>query len=374
MHYNQFGAQNDMFERRRFWIDLDTSQAPMSRHAAAEYEIECVPGLETVVLDEIGGLRSSQLAGAYKSRSGFVRLHWRGLDTELESLRSAIALYQSHHFDVPRPKALLGHQHFTRLVSAVKVIIATWQRKPFSLGIGAAGANSPVMRRLKRELALALGTQPSSDEKGELYLRLARRGKGWEALIRTTAKPLSTRPWRRVDAAGALNATVAFAMTRLAAARGDGIIANLCCGTGTIAIEGALTANEIKLVAIDNCAEMLSAARQNIAASRSRKRIELLHADGCRTPLPDSSIGAIIADLPFGGAIGSHTQNLTLYPALLREAARIGADSAVCVLLTHEINLLRRCLGASEWRIMDERRINLSGLHPRIFVLKRNAA
>ena len=88
----------------------------------------------------------------------------------------------------------------------------------------------------------------------------------------------------------------------------------------------------------------------------------MLHSPTPRaTPLPAGPFKQLYADLPFGSAIGSHVENEALYPALLREAARIATDDAVCVFLTHEINLLRRCVAGSEWRVADERRITLSG-------------
>ena len=48
-----------------------------------------------------------------------------------------------------------------------------------------------------------------------------------------------------------------------------------------------------------------------------------------------------MADLPFGQLIGTHANNLTLYPAIMREAARLLSPRGRMVLVSHEIRLLQ---------------------------------
>ena len=337
-----------------------------------EYEIECAPGLEDCVMAELRGLAGGELSRLRVARPGFLRFSWRGETSQLNGLRSAIALYQMHRFDVPRPKALLGHQHFTRLSRLAADNCRNWDHPPSSFGIGAAGADTAVMRRLKRELSRALNLPLAADDKGELYLRLTRDGEsGWAVLARTTALPLAKRGWRRVNVPGALNATVAYAMTRMGKTAAGQRVVNLCCGSATIAIEHAMSDAAAKIIALDCDPHMLAAARQNILASGVQSGVELLQADATKTPLPDATVERLYADLPFGHYIGSHEDNARLYPALLREAARIAKPEATFSLITHEIRLMRRCLASADWRVIEERRINLSGLHPRIFVLRR---
>src|SRR5947208_2669780 len=78
------------------------------------------------------------------------------------------------------------------------------------------------------------------------------------------------------------------------------------------------------------------------------------------------------ADLPFGHLVGSHEENVALYPAILREAARVARREAPFVLITHEVRLTEALLAASpEWATDAMLRVTLGGLHPRIFVLRR---
>ena len=339
------------------------------------YEAEVVPGLEHFAVDELRSRFGGMVSDIGITRAGFLRFRFSGGSHQLAATRSVIAVYCVYGFDIPRPKAFLGHQHFTRLIRILRAQASLHSRRPGTFGIGAAGADSAVMRRLRSALAEALNLQPASDGKGELFLRLLRQrdGAGWEVALRTTPQPLSKRAYRRIDAPGALNATAAYAMTAASVASGAGATLNLCSGTSTLLIEHALTQATAPLIAVDNSRAMVEAGATNARAAGLGGAIQHLLADARRIPLPDQSAGRIYADLPFGHHIGSHQENVGLYPAILQEAARLARPNARFVILTHEVKLLRRCLEQSSWQALSETRINLRGLHPRLFVLSRNS-
>ena len=341
-----------------------------------DYEAEVIPGIEPIAIHELRSLAGAAVQSVRQTRPGFIRFRLEGAPEKLALLRSVVAVYHIHGFAIPRPKALLGHQHFTRLIDILQDVIARWKDDKLSLGIGAAGSESSVLLRLKRELATALGVAPAEVGKGDLYIRLARRRdkKGWEILVRTTARPLSKRGWRAANMPGALNATVAYAMTQFNPTEHPATVVNLCSGTSTILIEQALSRPADLLLAIDHADRMIEAAARNTAASQTAARIHHIKAEASQTPLPPNSADRIYADLPFGHHVGSHEANQRLYPRILDEAARLAKSDANLTLLTHDIHLLRRCLHRSPWKIKSETRINLGGLHPRIFVLEQKSA
>ena len=342
-----------------------------------EIEAELVPGIEEIVLRELETFAGHRVRSARIVRPGFIRFAWNGDPYLLSKLRSVVALYDIHHFEVPRPKALLGHEHFTRLIGILRCSVGRFSTTRPSLGIGAAGADSTVMQRLKRELATELQVPLAADDKGELYLRLLRptSKSGWEILVRSTEAPLSKRAWRIRDVPGALNATVAYAMTQLHPQNELARVVNLCCGTATIAIEHVQQFASGSVLALDNHVGMLCAANRNLRQSGTLgPGAGCLCADARCLPLTANSVDRFYADLPFGNRIGSHEDNLQLYPELLREAARLATERAIFVLLTHEVNLLRRCTRQAGWDTLYEKTIVLSGLHPRLFVLGRKSA
>lgn len=349
---------------------------PQGRHSSALFEAEVIPGLESFAIEELRSRLGAKVDRARTLRAGFIRFRYRGQEQDLRLLRSVIAVYRVHQFPIPRPKALLGHQHFARLTKILADASQSFASPPRSLGIGAAGARSSVMRRLHDELLIALKLEAASDGKGQLFIRMLphREARGWEILLRVSPQALSARAYRVLNMPGSLNATVAYAMTADQALRNTALVVNLCSGTSTILIEHAQTHPQHQLLAIDWMASALEGGIQNARASGLGARIQHIRADARRAPLPCRAADRLYADLPFGHLIGSHESNLEFYPAILREAARLARPDADFLVLTHEVKLLRQCLKQSPWRAASETRINLRGLHPRLFVLKRNSA
>ena len=342
---------------------------------STQYEAEAIPGLESVAVEELSERFGSQLRQVQLSRTGFLRFGFSGSPDALSASRATIAFYRVYQFDIPRPKALLGHEHFTRLTGVLRWTLAGWVQSPKTIGIGAAGSGSSILRRLLHELADALALCPAEDGKGELHLRLTRQqyGAGWEVLVRTSRLPLSKRPYRLADMPGALNGTVAYAMTRGGSLPDPASVINLCSGTSTILIEHAMARPADCLIGIEHKGDTIDRGVLNACAAGA-VAIRHVQADARRTPLQPCSVDRIYADLPFGHHIGSHSDNLRLYPAILKEAQRLARPAATFVLLTHEVKLMRRFLQRSTWQIADEKAINLRGLHPRLFVLKQNSA
>ena len=345
-------------------------------NAAPKFEAELIPGLEAFAIDELLSRFGSEVSQVDHSRPGFIRFRFGGSHEQLRALRSVVALYQIYHFAIPRPKALLGHQHFARLKRILSATSRSFSHPARTLGIGAAGSESSVMRRLRMELAEALRLESAADGKGDLFIRIApgREQLGWEIMARTASAPLSARDYRVKNMPGSLNATVAYAMTQIGALPAGSAAVNLCSGASIIAIEHALLRTDDHLLAVDCSAAALAAGRCNARASGADSRISHLLADGVKAPLASHSADRLYADLPFGHHIGSHEDNEQLYPALLREAARLARPQAAFVALTHEVRLMRRCLAMSCWRAVQETRINLRGLNPRLFVLRQNSA
>lgn len=337
------------------------------------YEAETIIGIEDIVIRELQSHPDINPQSIQKIRDGFIRFESNEKFSQLNTFKSVIALYIVHHFDVPRPKALLGHQNFTTLIQYLDNILKTWSPNHYTFGLGAAGSNSAVMRRIKQDISLMLSIPIAEDDKGHLFMRLipAYQMQGWETLIRLTPVPLSTRGWRIKNIPGALNATVAYAMTQIADIPQNSQIVNLCSGTATILIEIAQQAKNKTLIALDNDIQMLQSAKANIEASQTSEHIIQILGDAQQTPFKSGSISHIFADLPFGHYVGSHNENEWLYPAILEESARIAKQGASFVALTHEIQLMLQSLKTSKWLIKHQRQINLSGLHPKIFVLER---
>ena len=191
-------------------------------------------------------------------------------------------------------------------------------------------------------------------------------------LVRTTARPLSSRPWRVCNLAGGLNATLAAAVIELVGISPEDRFFNAMCGSGTLLIERRLSGRAARLVGCDVSGEALACADKNVRAGRLAD-IELVRADATASPFDDASFDVIVADVPWGDAVGTHEGNAALYPAFLEEAARLAAPGARLAVLTHEIRLFERVLGefGKVWRLEETVRVFHGGHYPRVYVFVR---
>lgn len=344
---------------------------PADEHAC---EADVLEGLEDFAADElIERLGARVRLGDV--RPGAVAFTYQGDLGALLGLRSVLAAYLVLHFDVPRPKALLGHQHFERLLGAVALVRGLHAPGAFgTLRLSAAGEDSSVLVRLKDELAARAGLALADDE-GDLLVRLrrARGAGGWECLLRLSPRPLATRAWRVCNMPGAPNATLAHAMMQLSEPAADDVVLNLACGSGTLLVERLALGPARAALGCDTDPQALACAQANLAAAGYAGRARLERWDATALPLPNASASMICADLPFGQIVGSHRENELLYPRIVAEAARVAAPGARLVLLTHEVRLLERVAAAyaHAWEHVATLAVRSSGMTPRIFAFLR---
>lgn len=357
-------------------------------------EAEVPIGLESVVLRELrrqlGGRMELSVMEEHLADTGAIPFSYSGRPDKLFQLQTVLAIYQVERFDFARPTGILAHEAFTKIVRQLKQIYYLWPDGAFeTLGISAAGSDSDVMVRLRDELAARMKLEPR-DEKVDMLVRIRRavdhlppgiesteapvvQAKGWEVLMRLSPRPLSVRFWRVANMEGALNAAVAHCMVMLTRPKPDDIFLNLMCGSGTLLIERMSTSEPRRAIGCDINPYARAAAEQNLRSAGVHRFVELQDWDARDLHLPDAKVDAIVADLPFGIAVGSHDDNVKVYPAMLVEAARVAKPGARFVVMTQEVRLLDELVEQSEeWTLDEVKRIEMRGLHQRIYVLKRN--
>ena len=310
----------------------------MLRHSSSYYEIELIPGVEGFVERELTselGRRAFRILGY--PRQGRISVRYEGAVGPLLELRSAVAVHVVEQFDVTRPKALLGHEHFTRLLATLRFVTDIHPPGSFkTFRISAAGAESAVYRRLSDEIASALGLVYSTDE-AHLLVSVRRpptRGDGWQALVRLTPMPLSARSWRTCNRPDALNATIAHVMVVLAKSGENERFLNLGCGSGTLLIERLVLGRASIVVGVDISEEALDCTAVNLAAAGLLDQTGLLRCDMQRLPLLDASFDTVVADLPFGMVGGTRLELDGVYAGTFSEAARLAKQGGAFGVIT----------------------------------------
>ena len=348
--------------------------APVQR-----YEVETVSGLEEYARREIRRRlgKAAQIVGT--QIEGRVSLQYNGSIRRFDEFRTAVAVHRVEEFAVPGPRALLGHQHLTRLLAAIQSVLDARPGAAFqTFRIAAAGAGSRVFMRLRQEIADATGLQQAE---GAAHLQISVRRstveeEGWQALIRTSPMPLSARRWRVCDMPGALNGAVASAMVSLTGTRPTERMLNLCCGSGTLVIERLGMGAATSVTGVDISASALQCADANLRAAGHRSSVSLVQADCARLPIPDASVDTINADLPYGMLRNDSGDIASLYHSALAESARVAAAEASMVLITTRRRALLAALAeVPSWNLLTE--IPLSIPHsrgyitPQIYLLRR---
>ncbi|KAK5967942.1 UPF0020 domain-containing protein [Trichostrongylus colubriformis] len=97
---------------------------------------------------------------------------------------------------------------------------------------------------------------------------------------------------------------------------------------------------------------------------RSGSEVAFVACDAVHLPFPESSIDAIVTDLPFGRKIGSVEDNRILYPQLLAEWEKVVKANGRLVVMTHDKRSWERALAlhGGSWRVVSHHTVNVGGL------------
>ncbi len=351
------------------------------------YEAEHIDGLQELVEAELRALGVTLLPVVRAEGVPFVGGSGKRnrpapnlvTDMRLRALRLPTAVYATLFFDIPRPKALLGHAHWQRLLAGITAVREAWPKNQFqTFRLSAAGQDTAVFQRFKTELARDSGLRLDEDE-AQLFIRVRRTAKsekrGWEVLIRLTPMPLATRPWRVVNYPGALNGPLCAALHELVGYHPTDRVLNLMCGSGSLLAERPHPAQTTHMLGLDISGEALDAARHNLVHLAPHLSGGLLQADARRLPLPDGSFDCLLADVPWGQLIGDTAVHDQLYPAVLAEAARVCAPHGRFGLITQDSQRLERHLKQqAAWQLTKRLKINQGRVRPTIFVLRKRSA
>lgn len=287
-----------------------------------------------------------------------------------QSLQCPNALYQYLYFPIPRPKALLGHQHFGRLCSQINQLKETLPEAD-AIRLEAAGKSSSVMTRVHDELQKACFPNTTTENHPLLMrLRPARyRRDGWEVLIRCSLLPLSVRPWRQHDIKGALNGSLAASIIRLLPSADQGLFLDPMCGSGTFLIEYKKRFPHASCIGSDRSPAMLAACRDHLIAARCTPT-GLLQADARSLPFPDASVQTIVCNPPWGERIAL-ADDAAFHEAVLKEIVRLLKKGAQCFCLSQRQEALQKQLEQSDLRILKRYQLTQRGFTPTLFQVQR---
>jgi len=149
------------------------------------------------------------------------------------------------------------------------------------------------------------------------------------------------------------------------------------CGSGTLLAERAALGAAARLDGVDLDPDALEAAEANLRAAGVSVRcdlsggpeaaqVELRLADAAATPFGDASFDVVVADPPWGDAMGEVADLHRSYAAFLREAARLVPVGGSALIVTHALRAFDAALEdvGGAWRAQGTVRVFHGGHRP----------
>jgi 23S rRNA G2445 N2-methylase RlmL len=336
---------------------------PPNRHV---YIAQTQPGFEAIAATEI----TARLDGAQISdlrsvadKNGMARFAYAGDPRDLLRLRTVEDIFvvaAETHDLAPGFAALRQLEHLAATAPGIERAIHLVRRvDPRRGGEGrihcrviARQVGRAPYRRVDAQIAVERGIAARPDHRWRL---VADDGiEFWltqwpgEALLmaRLSDERMRHREYKIEHLPASLRPAAAAALAWLTVPRNDDVFLDPMCGAGTILIERALLGRYRALIGGDIDPEAAATARANIGSRY--KPITIHEWDARQLPLDAGSVTALAVNLPFGAQMGSVEENRALYPAFLREAARVLRPGARLVALSGDARTLNDALRRNE--------------------------
>ncbi len=336
------------------------------------YLVQTQPGFEAIAAEEIAGrLDGAFLRGtrAVADKNGMVLFEYAGDVRDLLALRTIEDLFVVVAA-LPKPPPTIAALRLLKDTAAAMPVepglqIAR-QIVPGRGGRGklrfrvvarqvgrAAYRRVDAQRAVERAIAARADHQWRLEQEGALEFWLTLLPDEALLALRLSDEQMRHRDYKLEHLPASLRPTAAAALVWLTRPADDDVFLDPMCGAGTILIERAHAGRYAQLLGGDAREQAVAVTLANIGPRY--KPIEVRHWDARKLPLDSASISAAAVNLPFGVQFGSIEENRMLYPAFLREAARVLRPGARLAALT------------GDTRTFDESLRRASGLARRAF-------
>ncbi|KAI8969042.1 putative RNA methylase family UPF0020-domain-containing protein [Mycotypha africana] len=175
-----------------------------------------------------------------------------------------------------------------------------------------------------------------------------------------------------------LNPCIAYCLTLISNPQPGQIILDMCCGTGTIPIEGASNFSDVLWVGSEVKHKTLTQKALGNVQYCNLKNVELLLGDGRKLCLRDNTVDSVISDWPWGLRENSFTQIQKLYPKFLKEMWRIVNKDGRAYIVTQGRKLMNRTLDydwcQKLWSVHKVIPIGIGGYEVYLYILMKKAA
>ncbi|MFL5806297.1 MAG: TRM11 family SAM-dependent methyltransferase [Roseiflexaceae bacterium] len=353
------------------------------------YIAQTQPGFEAIAAEEIAArIEGARLRGtrAVADKNGMVLFEYAGDPRDLFGLRTIEDLFVLVAALPNLPPTAAGLRLLRDAAASASLDPALQLSRQISPGRGGRGklrfrvvarqVGQAAYRRVDAQRAVERAILGRADHRWsledegalELWLTLL----PGEALLalRLSDERMRHRDYKIDHLPASLRPSAAAALAWLTRPAPDDVFLDPMCGAGTILIERAHAGRYALLLGGDIRAEALAVARANVGPRY--KPIELREWDARELPIDAGSISAAAVNLPFGRQIGSAEENRALYPATLRELARVLRPGARLAVLTGDRRTfdetLRRARGLARRQVYP---VQVLGQPAAVYLIER---
>jgi len=331
----------------------------MKRHQPI-YIAQTQPGFEAIAAQEIDTLEGARIQGTrtVSDKNGMVLFTYEGQPGDLLELRTVEDLFvqvRAVHDLPPIYAALRTLREQVQQMQLEPAVALARQIRPGRGGHGKLRyrvvtrlAAQTSYRRIDAQEAVERGVAARTDrrwvqsEENALEFWLTILPGEILLALRLTDDQMRHRAEKREHIPASLRPAAAAALVLLTRPQVHDQFLDPMCGAGTILIERAHAGRYKMLHGGDISPEALAAAQTNVGTRY--QPLSLQEWDARSLPLDAASISASAVNLPFGHQIGSGEENRTLYPAVLRELARVLRPASRLVALTGDTRAFERAL------------------------------
>jgi 23S rRNA G2445 N2-methylase RlmL len=315
------------------------------------YLAQTQPGFEAIAADEIEQLEGARIHGTRSvgDKNGMVLFDYPGDALDLFELRTIedlfVVLATLDRPPTSREALKLLEATALRATTVEPALALVRQLAPGRGGKGklrfrvvARQVGQTAYRRVDAQRAVERGIVQRGDhrwqvvEEGAVELWLTLLPSEAILALRLSDERMRHREYKLEHMPASLRPSAAAALVWLTRPADDDVFLDPMCGAGTTLIERAHMGRYRLLLGGDVREEALAVALANVGPRY--KPIELRQWDARSLPIDAGSVSAAAVNLPFGRQIGSPDENRALYPAFLREAARVLRPGARLIALT----------------------------------------
>jgi 23S rRNA G2445 N2-methylase RlmL len=362
----------------------------MTDFGAFTFLAHTIPGLEHIAWREIQRrLGNASLIGYRRvgQRNGLVLFQYRDPSAQLLQLKSTEDLFHLAAYQKDTSADRRGLQQIESLIRGSKYLDVGLRidremhrgraRRHPTFRVIARKEGTHAYRRVDAQRAVQRGILKRYNYKWRLAEDAADL-EIWFTLLdneaffglRLSDHSMRHRDYKVQHLPASLRPTLAYAMVFLCDPQPEDVFLDPMCGAGTILIERAEASRHRLLLGGDINPQAIGTTRRNI--DPKYKPIQIIQWDATAIPLDDHSIDKVVSNLPFGAQVGTHAENIVLYPAFFQEIKRVLRPGGRMVVLSGEQQLVPQIIQQNEDLNLDETfDIVVLGKPATIYVLDR---